>query len=47
MTEKIAEVKRKKEQYRHDLFMLKVAYLQQTELKEYDIGTKLFTLEDM
>ncbi|GEM_PF-5561036 len=43
----VAEVKREKEQYRHDLFMLKVAYLQQTELKEYKVKTKLYTLEDM
>ncbi|GEM_PF-4276703 len=40
----VAEVKREKEQYRHDLFMLKVAYLQQTELKEYKVKTKLYTL---
>lgn len=43
----VAEVKRKKEEYRHELFMLKVDYLQQTDLHKYHINTKLLTLEDM
>ena len=43
----VAEVKRKKEQFKHDLFTLKVEYLHQTELQHYDIETRLLTLEDM
>ncbi len=43
----VAEVKRKKEEYRHELFMLKVEYLRQTDLHKYHIDTKLLTLEDM
>ena len=43
----VAEVKRKKEEYRHELFMLKVEYLRQTDLHKYQVETKLLTLEDM
>lgn len=43
----VAEVKRKKEEYKHQLFMLKVEYLRQTELHKYQVETKLLTLEDM
>ena len=43
----VAEVKRKKEEYKHELFMLKVEYLRQTELHKYQVETKLLTLEDM
>ena len=43
----VAEVKRKKEEYQHKLFMLKVEYLKQTELNKYCIETKLLTLKDM
>ena len=43
----VAEVKRKKEEYRHELFMLKVEYLRQTELHKYQIETRLLTLEEM
>lgn len=43
----VAEVKRKKEEYKHELFMLKVEYLQQTELHKYQVETKLLTLDDM
>ena len=43
----VAEVKRKKEDYKHELFMLKVEYLQQTDLHKYQVETRLLTLEDM
>jgi len=43
----VAEVKRKKEEYKHELFMLKVDYLRQTDLHKYQVETKLLTLEDM
>ena len=43
----VAEVKRKKDEYKHDLFMLKVEYLHQTDLRKYQIETKLLTLDDM
>lgn len=43
----VAEVKRKKEEYKHELFMLKAEYLQQTDLHKYHIETRLLTLEDM
>ena len=43
----VAEVKRKKEEYKHELFMLKVEYLRQTELHKYQVETKLLTLENM
>ena len=43
----VAEVKRKKEEYKHELFMLKVEYLRQTELHKYQVETKLVTLENM
>ena len=43
----VAEVKRKKEDYKHELFMQKVEYLQQTDLHKYQVETRLLTLEDM
>lgn len=43
----VAEVKRKKEEYKQELFMMKVEYLRQTELHKYQVETKLLTLEDM
>lgn len=43
----VAEVKRKKEDYKHELFMLKVEYLQQTDLHKYQVETRLLTLADM
>jgi hypothetical protein len=43
----VAEVKRKKEEYKHELFMLKVDYLLQTDLHKYQVDTRLLTLEDM
>lgn len=43
----VAEVKRKREEYKHELFMLKVEYLRQTDLHTYLVETKLLTLEDM
>ena len=43
----IAEVKRNYEQYEHELFMTKVQYLKQKELRGYALQTKLFTLENM
>ena len=43
----VAEVKRKPEEYKHELFMLKVEHLQQSELHNYQVDTKLFTLEEM
>lgn len=43
----VAEVKRKKEEYNHELFMLKVEYLRQTDLHKYLVVTKLLTLDDM
>lgn len=43
----VAEVKRKREEYKHELFMLKVEYLRQTELHAYQIETRLLTLEEM
>ena len=43
----IAEVKRNYEKYEHELFMTKVQYLKQKELRGYALQTKLFTLENM
>lgn len=43
----VAEVKRKREEYEHDLFMTKVHYLKQKELHGYSVQTQLLTLEDM
>ena len=43
----VAEVKRKKEDYKHELFMLKVEYLQQTDLHKYQVETRLLTLAEM
>ena len=43
----VAEVKRKKEDYKHELFMQKVEYLQQTDLHKYQVETRLLTLADM
>ena len=43
----VAEVKRKKEEYQHGLFMLKVDYLKQTDLRHYAVEARLLTLEDM
>ena len=43
----IAEVKRNYEKYEHELFMAKVQYLKQKELRGYTLQTKLFTLENM
>ena len=43
----VAEVKRQREEYRHELFMLKVDYLKQTDLRHYKIETQLLTLDDM
>ena len=43
----VAEVKRKKEEYKHELFMHKVDYLRQTDLNKYHIETRLLTLDDM
>ena len=43
----VAEVKRKREEYRHELFMLKVDYLKQTDLRHYQIETRLLTLNEM
>ena len=43
----VAEVKRHKEEYRHELFMLKVDYLNQTDLRHYQVETRLLTLDEM
>lgn len=43
----VGEVKRKKEDYKHELFMLKVEYLQQTDLHKYQVETRLLTQADM
>ena len=43
----VAEVTRKKEESKQELFMLKAEYLQQTDLHKYHIETRLLTLEDM
>ena len=43
----VAEVKRKREEYEHELFMTKVQYLKQKHLHTYSIETKLFTLTEM
>lgn len=43
----VAEVKRKREEYKHDLFMQKVDYLKQTDLRHYVVETRLLTLEEM
>ena len=43
----VAEVKRKREQYDHQLFMAKVEYLHSTDLSKYKIETRLLTIEDM
>lgn len=40
-------MKRKKEDYKHELFMLKAEYLQQTDLHKYQVETRLLTLADM
>ena len=44
---KQCEVKGKKEDYKHELFMLKVEYLQQTDLHKYQVETRLLTLAEM
>ena len=43
----VAEVKRRAEEYKHELFMLKVDYLKQTDLRHYSVQTRLLTLEEM
>ena len=43
----VAEVKRKKEEYKHELFMLKVDYLKQSDLRHYSVETRLLTLQEM
>lgn len=43
----VAEVKRQYENYEHELFMAKVDYLKQKELRGYSIRTQLLTLENM
>ena len=43
----VAEVKRQREEYKHELFMLKVDYLKQTDLCHYQIETQLLTLDEM
>lgn len=43
----VAEVKRHKEEYRHELFMLKVDYLKRTDLRHYQVETRLLTLDEM
>ena len=43
----VAEVKRKREEYDHELFMLKVDYLKQTDLRHFQIETRLLTLNEM
>lgn len=43
----VAEVKRKRDEYEHELFMAKVQYLKQKELRAYTVETKLLTLDDM
>lgn len=43
----VAEVKRNREEYKHELFMLKVDYLKQTDLRHYVVETRLLTLDEM
>ena len=43
----VAEIKRQHENYEHELFMAKVEYLKQKELRGYSIRTQLLTLENM
>ncbi|HOI26172.1 MAG TPA: ATP-binding protein [Paludibacteraceae bacterium] len=43
----VAEVKRNKQNYNHELFMSKVKHLQDKELSAYKIETRLLTIEEM